>query len=71
MPHKYKVQQRVRMLRAALTDNRLGAGDVYEIVRLVPEDQTGEPSYRIRSGPLERAVREGEIELASSNTVGV
>ena len=35
--------------------------DVFEIVRLVPEDQTGEPFYRIKSGSTERAVREGEI----------
>jgi len=41
-------------------NSRTGSGS-YEVVRLMPADQTGEPSYRIKSGLNERAVRESEI----------
>jgi hypothetical protein len=35
---------------------------VYEVTRLMPADQTGEVSYRIKSSDSgERAVRESEI----------
>jgi hypothetical protein len=64
MSHKFKVQQLVRRNGAKLVDSRTGS-DVYEVVRLLPEDQAGEPGYRIRSGPIERAVREFEIAAAS------
>jgi len=65
MSHKFKLGQRVRRARIGYADDKSGSGDLSEIVRLMPEDQTGEPSYRIRSGVIERAVREGEITLAS------
>ena len=62
MSHKFKMHQQVRLVRAGFSDSRAGASDdVYEIVRLMPADQTGEPAYRIRSVVGERAVREGEI----------
>lgn len=61
MTHKFKIGQRVRRAQASPTDERLGFGAVSEIVRLMPDDPTGEPSYRIRSGAAERAVRESEI----------
>lgn len=61
MPHKFKVGQRVKRTRPAFADDKAGFGDVSEIVRLMPADQTGEVSYRIRSGFAERAVREDEI----------
>lgn len=60
MSHKFKVRQNVRLNHAGYSDSR-AAGGVYEIVRLMPADQTGEPSYRIKSGSAERAVRESEI----------
>ncbi len=63
MSHKFKVRQNVRMSRPGYDDAR-ASGGVYEIVRLLPADQTGEPAYRIRSGSLERAVRESEIRSA-------
>lgn len=65
MSHKFKVGQRVRRSRIGYASDRAEFGDVFEIVRLVPEDQTGEPSYRIKSRAGERAVREGEIVLSS------
>jgi hypothetical protein len=58
--HKFKLGQRVRLSRGGPADSRTSA-DTYEVVRLLPADQTGEPTYRIRSGPNERAVRESEI----------
>jgi hypothetical protein len=45
------------------SDGRTDSGSTYEVVRLMPADQTGEPAYRIKSGAVERAVREGEITL--------
>ena len=58
MSHRFKVQQRVRLARAAFPSHRIGGADFYEVVRLMPADQTGEPAYRIKSGMSERAVRE-------------
>ncbi len=65
MSHKYKLRQLVRLTRPGFSDSRMGASDTYEVVRLMPADQTGEPSYRIKSGPNERAVRESEIVAAA------
>lgn len=64
MSHKFKIGQRVRRARPSYSDERSNAGEVSEVVRLMPADQTGEPSYRIRSGFAERAVREDEIVAA-------
>ena len=64
MPHRFKVQQLVRFNTSRSAAPRAGS-DVYEVVRLLPEDQAGEPGYRIKSGPIERAVREFEISAAS------
>jgi hypothetical protein len=44
-----------------LSDTRASASGVYEVTRLMPADQTGEVSYRIKSSGGERAVRESEI----------
>ena len=65
MSHKFKIGQRVRRTRPSLVDDKSSFGEVSEVVRLMPADQTGEPSYRIRSGFAERAVREDEISAAS------
>ncbi|MBQ0822826.1 hypothetical protein HPT29_019525 [Microvirga terrae] len=61
MVHKFKVRQMVQLKQAGFSDTRLNASNLYEVVRLMPADQTGEFSYRIRAGAIERAVREGEI----------
>jgi hypothetical protein len=61
MSHKFKVRQIVRLRQPGYSDSRTSASGVYEVVRLMPADQTGELSYRIRSGTGERAVRESEI----------
>jgi hypothetical protein len=66
MSHRFKIQQRVRLARTAFSSQRTGSPDIYEIVRLMPADQTGEPAYRVKSGMTERAVRESEISAAFS-----
>lgn len=64
MSHKFKVKQMVRLKQPGISDNWINSASVYEIVRLMPADQTGELSYRIKSGMIERAVRESEIRRA-------
>jgi len=64
MSHKFKVRQLVRLNQPGFSDARTGAAAIYEVVRLMPPDQTGEPSYRIKSGSVERAVRESEIRYS-------
>jgi hypothetical protein len=62
MSHKFKVRQLVRLKQSGFSDARTSSASVYEIVRLMPADQTGEVSYRIKSSGFgERAVRESEI----------
>ena len=61
MPHKYKIRQMVRLVRAPMSDSRASGSGVYEVVRLMPADETGEVAYRVRSATTERAVRESEI----------
>jgi hypothetical protein len=61
MSHKYQVRQMVRLVRAPMSDSRASGSGVYEVVRLMPADETGEIAYRVRSATTERAVRESEI----------
>ncbi len=61
MPHKFKIRQMVRLQQPGFSDSRTGSASIYEVVRLMPADQTGELFYRIKSGVVERAVRESEI----------
>ncbi|MXQ12199.1 hypothetical protein [Microvirga makkahensis] len=63
MSHKFKVRQMVRLKQPGFRDMQTNSTGVYEIVRLMPADQTGEVSYRIKSSGFgERAVRESEIK---------
>jgi hypothetical protein len=62
MSHKYQVHQLVRITHPRISDKRASASGIYEVTRLMPADQTGEVSYRIKSSGFgERAVRESEI----------
>lgn len=61
MSHKFKIRQMVKLAQPGFADARSSSSSVYEVVRLMPADQTGELSYRIKSGAMERAVRESEI----------
>ena len=65
MSHKFKVGQRVRQFKLSHADAKSAFGDLFEVVRLMPEDRSGEPSYRVKSPAGERAMREGELTLAS------
>jgi hypothetical protein len=68
MTHKYQVRQLVRLSRPGFTDSRASTSGFYEVTRLMPADQTGEFSYRIKSSAGgERAVREGEITARASD----
>jgi hypothetical protein len=62
MSHKFRLRDRVRFTTTTRLDPRTSA-EVYEVVRLLPDDATGEPTYRIKSTGTERAVRESEIAL--------
>jgi hypothetical protein len=67
MSHKYKVNQLVRITHPRISDKRASASGLYEVTRLMPADQTGEVSYRIKSSGFgERAVRESEIAAPAS-----
>jgi hypothetical protein len=63
MPHKFKLGQIVR-LQASFAALRSGSADIYEVIRLMPADQSGEYSYRVKSAGAERAARESELRLA-------
>ena len=65
MSHKFKVGQHVRQSISGYVYAKSVAGGLFEVVRLMPDDRTGEPSYRVKSAAGERAVREGELTLAS------
>ena len=61
MSHKYRLQQLIRLTHP-VGDGRSQSTGIYEVTRLIPADQTGEFSYRVKaSGFSERAVREHEI----------
>lgn len=42
MSPKFKVPQMVRLRHTGFSDARTSAGSVYEVVRLMPADRTGE-----------------------------
>lgn len=65
MSHKFKVGQHVRQARIGYADAGSVPGALFVVVRLMPEDRTGEVSYRVKSAAGERVMREGEITLAS------
>ena len=61
MSHKYRLQQLIRLTHAVY-DGRTKSNGIYEVTRLMPADQTGAVSYRVKaSGFGERAVPEFEI----------
>jgi hypothetical protein len=64
MSHKFKLKQMVQLKQPGISDARISSVNIYEVVRLMPADQTGELSYRVKSGAVERAVRESEIRRA-------
>ncbi len=65
MSHKFKIGEHVRQLGISYAGNKSVVDGLFEIIRLTPDDWSGEPTYRIRSSGGERAVREGELTRAS------
>ena len=66
MFHKFRVGQSVRQLGTTYFGNKnIVIDGLFEVVRLMPDDQTGEPCYRIKSSGCERAARESELVAAS------
>ncbi len=62
MSHKFKLRQIVRLIKPGFADKNASASATYEVIRLMPADQTGEYSYRIKAeGSSERAVRESDL----------
>ena len=67
MSHKFQLRQVVGFVHTNFRDAR--SKILYEITRLMPADQGGEVSYRIKSPTTgERAVRESEITDRPSGT---
>lgn len=68
MSHKYQLRQLVRLTGRGFSDSRASTAGIFEVTRLMPADQTGEFSYRIKSSSTgERAVRESEISARVSD----
>ncbi|MDP4006551.1 hypothetical protein [Methylobacterium sp. NEAU K] len=65
MSHKFKVGQNVQQLGTSYSRSKSTVDGIFEVVRLMPDDRSGEPSYRIKSEVGERAAREGDLILAS------
>jgi len=62
MSQNYQPGQLVRLARVGFSKFDASANDLYEVMRLMPADQTGEVTYRIKSVIAgERAVRKAEI----------
>lgn len=63
------LQQQVRLMRPFTADSKAGSHPAYEITRLMPADQSGEYSYRIRASQTgERVVRESDITSGNFGT---
>jgi hypothetical protein len=62
--HLFKIGQRVRQAPSSATVDRDARGDIYEVIRLMPEDRAGALGYRVKSAAGERAVTQDEIVRA-------
>lgn len=62
MSQDYQPGRLVRLARVGFSKFDASANDLYEVMRLMPVDQTGEVTYRIKSVIAgERSVRKAEI----------
>ena len=62
MSQNYQPGQLVRLARIGPPKFDANSSDVYEVLRLMPADQTGDVIYRVKSlNAGERAVRKGEM----------
>ncbi|WP_456684879.1 hypothetical protein [Bradyrhizobium sp. P5_C11_2] len=66
MSHKFKLGQSVRQMGMNYVGAKSSVVDgLFEVIRLMPDDRSGEPCYRIKSAGGERAAREDELTLVS------
>ncbi len=49
MTHKYKLNQLIRLSNPSAAKGHLDSTGIFEITRLMPADQTGQVSYRVKS----------------------
>ena len=73
MSHKYSMGQLVHATAAHFADRTSGT---YEIIRLMPEDSTGERGYRIRdvgslNGTYVNRVRVDAVDLRNGDEIQV
>lgn len=47
MSHKFKIGQHVRQLGISYAGNKSTVDGLFEVIRLTPDDRSGEPTYRI------------------------
>ena len=59
--YKFQLRQRVRLARSRFPGRSGFVDHEFEVVRLMPADENGEVSYRVKSANSELAVREHEI----------
>ena len=64
MSYKFKVRQLIRPKQPGFSGAQISSASVYEVLRLVPADQIGEVSYRIKSAAV--GVRGSEIAAQAS-----
>ncbi len=62
MKPMFAVKDKVQLNRMAFSGHR--GADIFEVVRLLPQDHYGEFSYRIKSGQREMGVKEAELRFA-------
>jgi hypothetical protein len=70
MTHKFQLNQLVRLAHPRVAGGQAGASGMFQVTRLMPADETGEFSYRIKAsgaGAGERAVRESEIRAGAGD----
>ena len=68
MAHKFQLNQLVRLSHPRTAGGQDSGSGIFHVTRLMPADQTGEFSYRVKTGGAgERAVRESEIKSGGSD----
>jgi hypothetical protein len=71
MTHKFHLDQLVQLANPRFASGQPGTSGMLQVTRLMPADETGEFSYRVKSvgvGASERAVRESDLRAGNSRT---
>ncbi len=70
MTHKFQLNQIVQLANPRIASGQAGTSGTFEVTRLMPADETGEFSYRVKPagvGSGERAVRESDLLPGNSD----